>query len=218
MWGRGRKAKASPILVRFKSLLRWSKGKLRNRKLERIAQGPTAAKGQSWLESLAVPTQHPINAGKMDLMGFMSQKLKETWQMIGSKASSISQMWKSSPTEGQGPAKRPVRPWQGRLGLRAPALGPASFLHPGIPSGEAVVSPTQRSGPHIPDPSRHAPSSHETLGSEIPAPTGGLPDQPSSPSLSSPRETGHHTSPFLGLRCGPGTERRLPPPPRPPAV
>lgn len=105
MWGRGRKAKASPILVRFKSLLRWSKGKLRNRKLERIAQGPTAAKGQSWLESLAVPTQHPINAGKMDLMGFMSQKLKETWQMIGSKASSISQMWKSSPTEGQGPAK-----------------------------------------------------------------------------------------------------------------
>ena len=105
MWGRGRKAKASPILVRFKSLLRWSKGKLRNRKLERTAQGPTAAKRQSWLESLAVPTQHPINAGKMDLMGFMSQKLKETWQTVGSKASSISQMWKSSPTEGQGPAK-----------------------------------------------------------------------------------------------------------------
>lgn len=103
--GRGRKAKASPILVRFKSLLRWSKGKLRNGKLERIAQGPTAAKGQSWLESLAVPTQRPINAGKMDLMGFMSQKLKETWQTVWSKASSISQMWKSSPAEGQGPAK-----------------------------------------------------------------------------------------------------------------
>lgn len=45
----------------------------------RAAQGPTAAKGQSWLESLAVPTQHPINAGKVGLLGFKSQKLKEIY-------------------------------------------------------------------------------------------------------------------------------------------
>lgn len=52
-----------------------------------------------------MPTQHPINAGKMGLMGFMSQKLKEIWQTVWSKASCISQMWKLSPAEGQGLAK-----------------------------------------------------------------------------------------------------------------
>ena len=149
----------------------------------------------------------------------MSQKLKAIWQTVWSKASSISQMWKLSRTEGQGPAKSTQwGPGRARLELRAPALRPASFLHPGISSGEALVSPAQRSGPHIPAPSLHSPSSHETLGSVIPDPTGGLPDQPSSLSLSSPRETGHHTSPFLGLRCGPGTQRCPPPPPRPPPV
>lgn len=49
----------------------WSLEKLRHR----AAQGPIAAKGQSWVESLAMPTQHPINAGKVGFLGFKSQKL-----------------------------------------------------------------------------------------------------------------------------------------------
>ena len=76
------------------------------------------------------------------------------------------------------------------------------------------MSPSQRSGPHIP--SRHAPSSHETLGSEISAPTEGCQTSHLLQASVPPGKLG--TTPAHFLACGVGLAQRgarLLPPGRP---
>lgn len=99
----------------------WSRGKLRHRELERVAQGATAAEGQSWAGSLAAPTQHPVNAGEVGLMGFKSQRPKEIGPMVCPGPPPFHR-WRLRPSGEQRLAQDTQRGLEGQsLELRAPA-------------------------------------------------------------------------------------------------
>lgn len=144
-----------------------------------------------------MPTQHPVNAAKVSLVGFKSQKLKEIWHMVRSQGLFHFTDREAKPHRGQAPACK--EPQCGPGSVQTSTKG--SRLHP-LSRNPSWWGSRQKSRPHThththPLPSLSLPP-NPGLRNPSSAWTGGWP----SLSLSYPRETEHPISPFLGLLRG----------------
>ena len=162
--------------VPFKPLPAAAKGNRGTESLRELPEVPQQRRDSSGFGSLAMPTQHPVNAAKVSLVGFKSQKLKEIWHMVRSQGLFHFTDREAKPHRGQAPACK--EPQCGPGSVQTSTKG--SRLHP-LSRNPSWWGSRQKSRPHTHTHthtlSLHSPS-HQTLGSAIPAlpgPEGGLP-------------------------------------------